>query len=917
MTVRRDIEAIVQAALERATQAERAAYLDGVCGGDADLRLKVDALLAAREEASGLLGAHAAYEAKITEGPGSRIGSCKLLQEIGSGGMGVVYMAEQERPVRRKVALKIIKLGMDTRQVIARFEAERQALALMDHPGIAKVLDAGATDSGRPYFVMELVRGISIHDYCHKQDLATPERLELFIDVCRAIQHAHQKGIIHRDIKPANVLVTSHDGKPVAKIIDFGVSKATHQRLTEKTLFTEFNQFIGTPEYMSPEQAEMSGLDVDTRTDIYALGVLLYELLTGTTPVDGRALCSVGYDELRRIIREDDPPTPSIRVSRMGQLRPTDARQRRTDHGALVRELRGDLDRIVMKAIEKDRTRRYATAAAMADDVQRHLDDQPVLAGAPGTFYRFAKFARRNRVSVLAGALVTVSVLIGLVLAATGMASARAEARRSKKISDTLQMMFAAVDPSEAASLGIDVDSVVRIAHEAFGDDHAAVAAALNSLAVQLQNAGNLAAAESLLREALGLWKSNYGDNHLNVGIAVGQLGRLLRMKGDDLAAEQALRESLRIVDSVPRPSIQVSSAMRLDLAKVLIEGRKFEEAETLLEGSLELLRAGPRVHLSVLETLSLLARCLQAQGEEGRMAEVWRELYVAMGEFYPAGSREMVTLAWRYGKWLYDQGRHLQAEPVLRVAVEGGRSSGEQATRQHVQTLDMLFQIVRARTDPASVAEADRVLEEILLAVPEIDGLWSSDTLLGNLGYLVAGRIDRGEFARATPVAAEMLRLAGAEGMDNLLEGLHLQLGQLATTVVMRSGQAVEDYESALRAARTGLEAWMATPVSDRGSTPHDEDYRAALAGALYRLGRIQEAEQELARLPEASSRGTQRAAIDSAFRSLVSLAAGDVESAGAHLRELRQRLTPELLQSNGLPALVDEVEAGVKDRR
>ena len=273
-----DVEAIFHATLERSSPAERAAYLDGVCGNDLGLRNKVDALLAAHEEATGFLETPVVGldEAVVSEGPGTRIGPYKLLQEIGSGGMGVVYMAEQERPVRRKVALKIIKLGMDTRQVIARFEAERQALALMDHPGIAKVLDAGATETGRPYFVMELVRGIPIHEYCDTNNLPTRERLKLFIDVCRAVQHAHQKGIIHRDIKPTNVLVTSHDGRPVPKIIDFGVAKATHQRLTEKTLFTKFNQFIGTPEYMSPEQAEMSGLDIDTRTDIYALGVLLY-----------------------------------------------------------------------------------------------------------------------------------------------------------------------------------------------------------------------------------------------------------------------------------------------------------------------------------------------------------------------------------------------------------------------------------------------------------------------------------------------------------------------------------------------------------------------------------------------------------------------------------------------------------------
>src|SRR5262245_1968729 len=322
------LELIFDAALHKATEGERAAYLEGACGRDADLRNRVETLLRAHADAAGFLQATVAPPA-AHEAPGTTIGRYKLLQQIGEGGFGVVYMAEQLEPVRRKVALKIIKLGMDTKQVVARFESERQALALMDHPHIARVFDAGATDSGRPYFVMELVKGISITEYADKNGLAMRERLELFISVCQAVQHAHQKGIIHRDIKPSNVLVTLHDGKPVTKVIDFGIAKATSMRLTEKTIFTEFRQIVGTPQYMSPEQAEMSGLDVDTRCDIYSLGVLLYELLTATTPIDAEWLKTAGYGDVQRIIREEDPPPPSLRVSTLHEQLETVARNRR------------------------------------------------------------------------------------------------------------------------------------------------------------------------------------------------------------------------------------------------------------------------------------------------------------------------------------------------------------------------------------------------------------------------------------------------------------------------------------------------------------------------------------------------------------------------------------------------------------
>ena len=376
--------------VEKATAQERADCLERACGQDLVMRRRVEDLLAKHAQVDSFMrqpavpGAPTAEFLPLSESPGTIIDRFKLLEKLGEGGFGAVYVAEQKEPVRRRLALKIIKLGMDTRQVVARFEAERQALALMDHPNVAKVFDAGATETGRPYFVMELVRGVPITQYCDENNLPALKRLELFITVCQAIQHAHQKGIIHRDIKPSNILVTLHDGVPVPKVIDFGIAKAAQGDLTDKTLYTQFQQFIGTPAYISPEQAEMSGLDVDTRSDIYSLGVLLYELLVGKTPFDARELLVSGFDEMRRTLREKEPLRPSARLRAFPpEELTTTARRRSAEAPRLIKALRGDLDWIVMKCLEKDRTRRYDSANALADDLGRCLRDEPVAARPP------------------------------------------------------------------------------------------------------------------------------------------------------------------------------------------------------------------------------------------------------------------------------------------------------------------------------------------------------------------------------------------------------------------------------------------------------------------------------------------------------------------------------------------------------
>jgi signal transduction histidine kinase len=413
---------IFAGAIERPTPGERAAFLDAACGSNAGLRRRIEALLRAHDEAGGFLrddpvagGPVVTVEQPTSEGPGTVVGPYKLLEQIGEGGFGVVYMAEQTEPVRRRVAFKVLKPGMDTRQVVARFEAERQALAIMDHPHIAKVFDGGATPGGRPYFVMELVKGVPITGFCDRHHLTPRQRLELFVAVCAAVQHAHQKGIIHRDIKPSNVLVSRHDSTPVVKVIDFGVAKALGQELTDKTLFTGIAQMVGTPLYMSPEQAGMSDLDVDTRSDIYSLGVLLYELLTGTTPFSRERFRKAAHDEIRRIIREEEPPKPSTRLSESRDALPSISAQRQTEPAKLTRLVRGELDWIVMKALEKDRSRRYETANGFAMDVQRYLADEPVLACPPSPLYRLRKFARRNKAALVTGAIVSSVVLSALV----------------------------------------------------------------------------------------------------------------------------------------------------------------------------------------------------------------------------------------------------------------------------------------------------------------------------------------------------------------------------------------------------------------------------------------------------------------------------------------------------------------------
>ncbi len=600
---------IFLAALEIPDPAERAAYLEVACAGDPAVWRGVEDLLAAHARPGSFMPAPVGGQATRAhvpgEGPGSRVGPYKLLQQIGEGGMGIVYMAEQEEPVRRKVALKIIKPGMDSRQVISRFEAERQALSMMDHPNIARVLDAGATDSGRPYFVMELVHGVPITAFCDEARLSPRERLGLFVPVCQAIQHAHQKGIIHRDVKPSNVLVTMYDDKPVPKVIDFGVAKAVEQRLTEKTLFTQFGAMVGTLEYMSPEQAEMNAFGVDTRSDIYSLGVLLYELLTGTTPLERQRLREAVLGEVVRLIKEEEPPRPSLRLSTSGTLAKV-AAARKTDPAKLAALVRGELDWIVMRCLEKDRTRRYDTANGLARDVERYLKDEPVEACPPSARYRLRKLLRRHKGPVLVAGLLVFALSAGVVGTTVGLVEARRQrdAAESSRTNEAQARREALAQKAQAEASGGRATAAERQARE-----EAATARAVRDF---LQD--DLLLQASFFNQAAALWqadgefqvKRNPTVNELLDRAAAGLTPDKIRARFPDLPLVQAevlktvgeaysgISEGAKAVDlltravelyrSVGRPDDPAMLAARHALGVAYLGAGKHAEGVALLE---------------------------------------------------------------------------------------------------------------------------------------------------------------------------------------------------------------------------------------------------------------------------------------------------------------------------------------------
>jgi serine/threonine protein kinase/tetratricopeptide (TPR) repeat protein len=855
------IEEIFHAVSARPTS-ERAACLDTLCGDDESLRAQVVSLLEHTERGDETIDlSDEANELRelikgaepLPDAPGTMIGRYKVLQQIGEGGFGVVYMAEQEEPVKRKVALKIIKLGMDTKQVIARFEAERQALAMMDHPNIARVLDAG-TVGGRPYFVMELVRGVPITDYCDSRKLRTGERLQLFIDVCHAVQHAHQKGIIHRDLKPSNVLVTLHDDRPVPKVIDFGIAKATSHRLTEKTLFTEFRQFLGTPEYMSPDQADISGLDIDTRTDIYSLGVLLYELLTGATPFDSETLRQAAYGELQRIIREVEPPKPSTRIVTLSESGSDVDSKQRAEAAVLSKLFKGDLDWIVMKALEKDRTRRYQTASELAADIRRHLDNEPVTAGPPSVTYKTRKFISRHRVGVLMSAVMVLALLVGAALATVGFVQARQEAIRSNRIAVALQDVFTSTDQLSMMSSRADVESAVQEARELFGDDHAAVAGMLAGQALQLQSMGSLDAAEKLYRESIAVWSEEDQAANINVGLTLRNLGLTLQLKGDQAGAEQAFRDSLTITNQFDDERCITGAETRGLLASLLMNRGAFLEAETLLREAVDLRRRmAPEQKLQIALQLNSLGNALVMSSQDERAEEVMPELIEAWRDALPADSSLLAQVLIEIGIWSFRGENMEQAEALMREGIEIIHSK----STSNVLLRPIGVQIL------GSLLEDDGRPEEIVPiasdGVSYLERIGATETLieeavgdLAHAAWAVALAPDR-------PTA----------GYQAALEAVERCLGYQPDSAAWTNTRGallyrLERYEQALDTLAVSDAMYSSQPG---GPVPADA---AFITMAEYRLGRADDARRSYARLcdlmesPDASRQSENRKLFD-----------------------------------------------------
>ncbi|MBX3746996.1 MAG: serine/threonine protein kinase [Verrucomicrobiae bacterium] len=676
-------------ALELGTPADRLAFLDRACRDQPALRERVEGLLHCHLQAGDFLDG-ASSEAPpppdpLSEGPGTVIGRYKLLEKIGEGGFGVVYMAEQREPVKRRVALKIIKLGMDTRQVVGRFEAERQALALMDHPNIARVLDGGATATGRPYFVMELVRGVPITQFCDEQRLDPADRLELFIEVCAALQHAHQKGIIHRDIKPSNVLVTLHDDRPVPKVIDFGIAKAMQGELTDKTVFTRFHEFLGTPAYMSPEQTQLSGLDVDTRTDIYALGVLLYELLTGRTPFDARELLTASLEEIRRRIRDEEPARPSTRLR---ALPPPDAdtvaRNRRSYPARLALSLRGDLDWIVLKCLEKDRARRYDSTGALVLDLRRHLRDEPVTAVKPSFSYRASKLLRRHRTAfAVAAGFLLLLVAATVVSSAFALRAFRAEraTRQEAAVKDAVHRflnddLFNHGDIVPGSDRQVTLRTLLDRASDQLnprlGDQPAIEAAIRSTLGRTYYNLGEYAAAEAQWRAALELHLQLAGERDRRTLLARSDLSRALISLDRRTEALEAAQQVLALARSQFRPRDPLLVKFLSRLASACYRIGDADGARAAAAEAIALAEASPGVEVAdVANALDILGRMIgrtgDLEGGERYVRQALERVRTALGDSHPL----TIRYSNRLGAYLYNVGiKTGEAESLYRTSL-------------------------------------------------------------------------------------------------------------------------------------------------------------------------------------------------------------------------------------------------------
>ena len=774
-----------------------------------------------------------------------RVGPYRILEKLGEGGMGEVYRAEQEQPIRRKVALKLIKAGMDTKQVVARFESERQALALMSHPNIARVFDAGATEQGRPYFVMEYVQGMPITEYCDKYRLTTNERLELVRQVCAGVQHAHQKGIIHRDIKPSNVLVGFEDGNPVPKIIDFGVAKATEQRLTEQSVFTQMGVLIGTPEYMSPEQAEMTSLDIDTRTDVYSLGVLLYELLVGALPFGLKELRGVAFDEICRRIREEEPSTPSQRVSMLGEGSTESARRRKTDPSSLTRELRGDLDWITMKALEKNRTRRYPSPSEFAADIERHLQHEPVVAGRPSAVYRAKKFVGRHRIGVGFAALL-ILVLVGstalLAIQAARIARERdranEEATTAEQVSEFLVGLFEVSDPSEARGNKITAREVLetgaaKIEYE-LAEQPGIQSRLQHTIGRVYDNLGLYKEAKPLLEQALEKQRKLFGQGDPRTLRAMVQVGTLCVHEGRYGEAEALHLAALETARRELGPNHRFTLATMGALADVYRHLGHYDQAEALLREALE----AQRLVLGVEDTdtrttsgrLAWLLVHIGSYDEAARLAaENFEITQRFLGEDHPETLATMDDLANVYRL----QDRHDEAERLFRETLVGRRRVlGE----DHARTQRTMVRLGMLYSAMGRLEEAEAMLVEAFDAYRRLMGDDHPDTLIA-MGQLSAVYVKQERYDDAERLKVELLN------MNRRVRGEHHQYTLLSLYGLARVRGLKGDKDSALDLLRQSIEGGF-TMWGDPGVILEkfsfldgDPEYEAVVAGLREQL--------------------------------------------------------------------------------